>query len=84
MTSTWTHLAIDARRFDFNLRLKGLQLVGHILAIQFGINVNAVNRLRLVGTVSIAPSFSWCSPAAHVAAHRGTPAAMVGGQTHIL
>lgn len=38
-----TYLAIDARRFDLNLRLKGLQLIGHIFAVQFGINVNAVN-----------------------------------------
>lgn len=36
-----TYLAIDARRFDLNLRLKGLQLIGHIFAVQFGINVNA-------------------------------------------
>lgn len=35
------YLAIDARGFDLNLRLKGLQLVGHILAIQLRINVDA-------------------------------------------
>lgn len=45
-TSTWIYLAIDARRFNLNLRLKGLQLIGHILAVQFGINVNAANRVR--------------------------------------
>lgn len=28
-----THLAIDARGFDLNLRLKGLQFIGHIFAI---------------------------------------------------
>jgi len=41
------YLAIDARRFDLNLRLKGLQFIGHIFAIQLGVNVNAVNSQEL-------------------------------------